>query len=709
MKASAENFLTFLRKSTQFIIPIYQRTYSWSEAECLQLWEDIMRTGANDQISAHFIGSIVYIEKGLFQVMGPNQLLVIDGQQRLTTITLILEALARSLVEEDPLEGFSQEQIRNYYFLNPFEQGSNRYKLLLSQTDKDSLLALVEQKPWPSEHSLKIRGNFEFFEKKIKGLGSNKTTLCKGLLKLVVVDIALNRDEDNPQLIFESMNSTGRELSQADLIRNYILMGLNTEHQNQLYKDHWRPMELAFGQEAYGEQFDSFMRHYLTLKTGEIPKLRQVYTAFKAHSQEPDIAGAGVDELVSDIHEFAGHYCEMALEKEKGTRLALAFSDLTELRVEVAYPFLLELYHDYAEGILSETDFEEIIRLVESYVFRRAVCSIPPNSLNKTFATFTREIIKDRYLESVQVHFQLLPSYRRFPSDKEFGREIQKRDLYNFRSRRYWLRRLENNDRKERVPVDEFTIEHILPQNKNLSQEWQDDLGFDWQSIQEKWLHTLGNLTLTGYNSEYSDRPFVKKRDMTGGFRESPLRVNEDLGSLEKWSEVEIKDRAENLAEKALSVWVSPSVSEEVINEIRPKEGSDEAQPGTYTIGDHPYLTEGSVMYGNKVPEIYQALRKELLALDPCVKEEFLKVYVAYKAETNFVDVVPKAKRLLLSLNMKFHELNDPRGLAKDVSSIGRWGNGDVEVGLQSSDEIPYVMGLIRQAFEIQMEYEQEA
>ena len=694
MKATEAKLLDFLKKSPQFVIPIYQRTYSWTNPECQQLWDDILRTGQNDDISAHFIGSMVYIEKGLYHVSSQSPLLVIDGQQRITTVSLIIEALSRRLGDSEPLEGFSARKLRNYYLLNPLEDGERGYKLLLTQTDKQSLIALLEQKPWPAECSLRVKENFTFFEDLVQKLGDDLTPLCLGLAKLVIVDISLSRDQDNPQLIFESMNSTGRELSQADLIRNFILMGLEPKHQTQLYSDHWRPMEVAFGQEAYGEHFDAFMRHYLTLKTDEIPNVRKVYEAFKAHARSPQIATEGVDALVADIHAFADYYCAMALGQESNSNLAEAFRDLRELKVDVAYPFLLELYHDFVVGHLPAEDFERAVRLVESYVFRRAVCKIPTNSLNKTFATFSRALKKDRYLESIQAHFQLLPSYRRFPGNDEFRRELKVRDLYNFRSRSYWLRRLENHDRKERAPVDEYTIEHILPQNENLSQSWQDALGPEWLRVQENWLHTLGNLTLTGYNAEYSDRPFSEKRDMKGGFSESPLRVNEGLGGLDTWNEGAIKDRAGHLAEKAARVWVAPSLASEILDRYRP----GKEKPTTYAIGDHAHLAVDAPMRPT-----FDALRVEILALDPCVSEEFLKLYVAYKAETNFVDVVPQAGRLRLSLNMGFHELHDPKGLAKDVTNLGRWGNGDVEVGLNACDDIPYVMGLVRQAFEKQM------
>jgi uncharacterized protein with ParB-like and HNH nuclease domain/predicted transport protein len=694
MKATEAKLLDFLKKSPQFIIPIYQRIYSWTERECKQLWDDIIRTGTHDKISAHFIGSIVYIEKGLYQVSSQSPLLVIDGQQRLTTISLILEALARNLNGNEPVEGFSAKKIRHYYLLNPLEEGERAFKLVLTQTDKDSLIASMEQRDWPRDYSIRVKENFEFFENKVKSLGDDLEPLCKGLAKLMVVDISLSRDQDNPQLIFESMNSTGRELTQADLIRNFILMGLEPEKQTSLYEQHWRPMELAFGQEAYDKHFDGFMRHYLTFKTGDIPKISKVYEAFKEYANSPDIASAGVDQLVADIHVFAEYYCAMALGQEEDQSLAVAFQDLRELKVFVSYPLLLELYHDYYSGSLVKDDFEMILRLLEAYVFRRVVCNIPTNSLNKTFATFGRSLKKDRYLESVMAHFLTLPSYRRFPEDDEFKREIQMRDLYNLRTRSYFLRRMENHDRKERVLVDEYTIEHILPQNENLSQAWRNALGPEWKRIQDTWLHTLGNLTLTGYNSEYSDRPFEEKRDMNGGFKQSPLKLNEGLGEIERWTEMEIENRAKRLANEATKVWRSPQLSQGILDAYKEAD-----KPATsYGIEDHPYIAKGSVMR-----PIFEAFQKEVLALDPVVNEEFLKLYVAYKAETNFVDVVPQASRLRLSLNVAFHEVYDPKGLCKDVTELGRWGNGDVEVGLSSLDELPYVLGLVRQSLEKQL------
>ena len=285
-----------------------------------------------------------------------------------------------------------------------------------------------------------------------------------------------------------------------------------------------------------------------------------------------------------------------------------------------------------------------------------------------------------------------MSSYRRFPDDEEFSRELPTRDLYTGNARRsYWLRRLENVGRKERVS-DEYTIEHILPQNDNLSHQWKAALGPEWERIRSTWLHTIGNLTLTGYNSEYSDRPFTEKRDMKGGFKESPLRLNEGLRLLDTWNEGAIKSRAANLTEKALYVWAAPKLPPEILASYKPK-----AESEAYSQKDHPYISSGPLS------EVFEAFRKEVLALDPCVSEEFFKTCVAYKAETNFVDLVPQMKRLQLTLNMRLADIDDPKHLCEDVSEIGHLGYGDVRMTLTSISELPYVMGLVRQSFERQM------
>jgi uncharacterized protein with ParB-like and HNH nuclease domain/predicted transport protein len=701
MKASETVLLKFIRKSPQFVIPIYQRNYSWKESQCRQLWNDLLRAGRADSISGHFIGSIVYIERALSTVSNQEALLIIDGQQRLTSSMLMVAALAQYFEDNDIdeiLDTFSAKKLRGYYLLNDMESGDRHYKLILSEADRDTLLAILKQRPLPAGPSERVVENYNFFKDLIEAHADELEAICKGLDKLVVVEVALDRAQDNPQLIFESMNSTGLELSQADLIRNYILMGLEQELQTELYVSYWRPMEKAFGASAYTTHFDAFMRHYLTTKTGDIPNVRDVYQAFKEYERSYQ---GGVKDLVAEIHAYALYYCAIALDGEPDVGLKQAFKDLRELKVEVSYPFLLEVYDDYEKGLLNTAEVKDIVRLVEAYVFRRVVCSMPTNSHNKTFAGMAKTLDKTNYVESLKASFMLQPSYRGFPTDQVFEQHLKTRDLYSFRNRSYWLRRLENYGRRERVMVEQYTVEHIMPQNENLSAAWQTDLGPNWKEVQQTYLHTIGNLTLSGYNSEYSDRSWKMKRDQVEdrdgnkiGLAFSPLRLNQGLGQVDIWSEAAIVERADRLAKDSSKVWSAPQLSEDVLSKYR------KAQPApvrTHTIDDHKHLSSGPMR------ELFEELRQLILDLDPNVTEEFLRVYIAYKAETNFVDIVPQASALRLSLNIPFHEIEDPKELCINVTSRGRWGNGDGELKVTTSEDLPYALGLVRQALDRQL------
>lgn len=686
MKAQDLQFTQLLEGSKQFIIPIFQRTYSWEQSHCQQLWDDIVRVGKNPELNSHFIGSAVYIPETNVDAAIPRWL-VIDGQQRITTMILLLIALKRRLEADNVEDPVSAAQVDDLYLRNRYGKGEAAYRMLLTRTDKETLMHLLDGKEPEENGSYRIIENFTFFSEQVAT--AELGDVWRGIKKLMIVDVCLQQGIDNPQMIFESMNSTGKALTQADLIRNFVLMGLEHELQTRLYMDYWRPMEVEFGAENYINEFDEFMRYYLVIHTGNV-RIRQdgVYDEFKTYSRKHE-----VETLLGSLKEFAGYYCRIAIGTEKDKALTEAFHDIRELRADVCYPMLMEVYQDFRLEQITQEDFLNVLRLVESYVFRRAICDIPTNSLRQTFATFMKQVKKDRYVESVKARFLMLPSYRRFPGDDEFIRQIQIRNLYKFNRRSYWLRRFENHGRKERVPVQDYTIEHIMPQNDDLGRKWQTDLGDDWKRIHEQYLHTLGNLTLTGYNSEYSDRPFSEKRDMAGGFKESPLKLNQGLGACQIWNEPAINKRGETLAKAAAGIWTVPNLPEDILHAYKtvPPEGT------SYTHADHPHLQ------GGLARELFEAFRAQVLALDECVNEEFLKLYVAYKAETNFVDVVPQAKGLRLSLNLGFPEIHDPNGMCRDVTNLGRWGNGNVEVRLERHADITYVVGLVRQALEIQL------
>lgn len=695
MRATESNLLKLLQGTKQFSIPIYQRTYSWTTKQCQQLWNDIIRLIRDEKIPGHFIGSIVYIEQGIYQASAVSQLLVIDGQQRLTTLSLLLTAIGKAMDAAKTEAEITRKKINSYYLFNMEESRELKYKLKLTQSDHDTFIRMIEDREQPIGASQPIVDNYGFFEKQIRESGIDPQILFKAVGKLIIVDVSLDRDHDNPQLIFESLNSTGLDLSQADLIRNFVLMGLKPAEQNDLYTNYWYPMEQSFGHTEYAELFDRFMRDYLTVKSpsGTIPNIKEVYGDFKEYVRT---CGKTIHDIVAEINRFSKHFVKLSLDKESDQDIRYILTDINTLKVDVAYPFLLEVFDDYEQKKITRDDVISMLRMVESYVLRRVIAGVPTNSLNKTFATLTRSIDKTRYLENIQASFLLKDSYRRFPDDDEFKREFVVKNIYDLRNRNYILRKLENHDRKETVEVEDYTIEHVLPQNPDLSAQWQTELGTDWKNIQSKYLHTIGNLTLTGYNPELSDRPFLEKRVMKGGFADSPIRLNHSLAKLEHWNESEIQKRAASIAELAPVIWPIPKLSDEILAKYRKQEAGQDGK--VYTIEDY------SDRLGGETVDLFNILRKRILNLDSSVKEEFKKLYIAYKSITNFVDVVPQKHRLRLSLNMPFVEINDPKGLCKDITGVGRWGNGDVEVGFSSPDQIEDIMFLIEQAFNKQRE-----
>ncbi|GAA8358356.1 hypothetical protein HpDR37_12600 [Helicobacter pylori] len=316
------------------------------------------------------------------------------------------------------------------------------------------------------------------------------------------------------------------------------------------------------------------------------------------------------------------------------------------------------------------------------------MCGLGTNSLNKVFPSFTKHIQKDEYFKSLKAHFVYLTEKQRFPNNDEFKKLFITIDFYHFQKRKYFLERLENFERKERVYAHEYTTEHIMPQTLNL--EWERDLGGNFQAIHEKYLHTIGNLTLTGYNQEYSNKSFQEKRDMEKGFKQSPLRLNQSLKDLESFGEKEIEKRANDLADFALKIWTYPKLDAETLEKYKPKKEKKVYDLSSYKFGSHSR-------------ELFDILSKEIKALDERIAEKFMKPYIAYKFKTNFVDIVVQTKDLKLYLNMKFHELQDEKNLASDMTDKHHNGNGDIEIKLETKENIPYCLGLIKQALEKQM------
>ena len=687
-------FLTQLMQGPkQFLVPIFQRTYSWKEVHCAQLYKDIIQAGKSGQVQSHFIGSVVLIPNQQMMAAIP-QWQVIDGQQRLTTITLLIAAMvqrARELgletIAATPLAG-----IADYYLTNSFGDGVLRYKLLLSKSDKSSLCTLVDQQNRQDGISGKIPQNYSYFLERFKDSDAIESAY-QGLQKLKVVEVTLQTGQDDPQAIFESLNSTGVDLSQADLIRNYVLMRQTHEVQTLLYEEIWYPMEQLFGS-AYANKFDRFAQDLLTLVTrsNSLVKAGDVYTLFKQWFSE-QIKEHSVEDVLGGIHNHARFYAAYSLLKEEDSSLREAFSDLRAL-VEVATPVIIRLYQLHEVGNLSKDEFIKSVRLLESYVLRRSVCDMQTRSLGNIFASLAQKITNERPLENLSVAIARFSKNSRFPNNTEFFEALLHKDLYESRICKFVLDRLEN-DSKERIDTNSFSIEHVMPQNENMRPEWREMLGSEWQSIQQTWLHRLGNLTLTGYNPEYSDKDFQTKKSIAGGFNESPLRLNRDMRESEQWTEREMEARARRLAEQSITLWPMLQVSPELISR--------------YELEEHKRLSHGKTAkdvsgFNNSTTLLFDQLNQYVNEMGTDISLIIGKKNLTFYTLEPFLQAVPRKNYLALVLVLDYERLApEMQELCTDTSDWSFIVNATlsgVYCELHTENDLGKLAGLMRMAYE---------
>ena len=585
MKSQTTSLLDFIEESKQLEIPIYQRAYSWESENCEQLWDDIIKVGekpAEQFEPEHFTGAVIYIEKRNGQAR-----FVIDGQQRLTTVALILEALARHIEKH----GRGAEVIRRRYLYDPNEAGEVAHKLLLSETDKETIMALVTQQNAPENYSIRIHDNFNLFREKIrKALKEERAALWEGLKRLTIIAIALDQSQVSPQLVFQSMNDDGVELSNADLIRNYVLMKLSVKEQTALYETHWEPIEAEFGQTkkgydqgAYSSHFDDFIFYYLGMKIGKLPVKKRLYGEFKAYAVDQKEKSVDARTLVADIRQYAGYYAAIKIGQEKNDRLNDAFNDLQLLRANTPIPFLTALYDLYSERgaalralagflpnlpteklerairelrdtgdisifskviggnsnsiggmqafaehaqnhLLGADQFERVVRIIESCVVRRSVCVMPSQVMSALFTKNADDVHKANRKIDALACVQKMPKDLKCPSDSDFALAIKENILRGKRYCAYILRRMENYGRDEPLDLNDYKVKQILSAVE----------------IHEELAGTLGNLTLTTESGN------------------SPLWLNEIPDDAHRWDADAIRKRGEILAERALKVWPTP-------------------------------------------------------------------------------------------------------------------------------------------------------
>lgn len=674
----------------QYIIPVYQRKYSWlAEVQCARLWKDIVNM-VKQHKQHHFVGSIVSVAEK-YSLMGVQKRLIIDGQQRMTTLSILMIALRDYLVEQGA--GEEVEENINMVLKNPSRKGDDAYKMLLTDTDRNIMIKLVDKLPIGEDEDSKIYTNYLYFKQKVAEGILTPDEVYESISKLDIVGIVLDRAQgDDPQLIFESLNSTGMDLSKSDLIRNYILMGLDNDEQKSIYNNYWKPFEKNFPTQDGTDRMDRFFRDYLTMKKGVFIKFDTIYDVFKDYAENSEFSKQ--EELAEDIMIYGDLYTNITSEDKKlplsQQALKPIFKEIRILRMEVVYPFLLKVYHEFSKGMITLDEFIRILKLTIAYVVRRTVCEIPTNSMSKTFTTLKNEICPDDYLNSVEAAFFYLDTYKRFPDDKEFKECLCKRNMYSIRISNYMYVKMENEGNKETIPYEGYTIEHILPQNKNMRKEWKDALGENYEEIQAQYINNLGNLTLTKYNSEMGDKPFSEKLEV---YKESAMHMlNKYVVQQTTWNKETIEERASKLAECACKVWEYPNMSEDIKAKYQKTE---EPVQKTYDLGQYDFSN-------GMVEILYHKLHEAILQVEPKAKVEYKKLYIAYKLKTNFVDIVVQKSRLRLAINLDFDEVYDPSGICRDVTDLGRWGNGDVEIGFDSLSMLDSVIEIIKQAIEKQ-------
>ena len=700
MEANKRRYAELVGGSVQFVIPVFQRDYNWAEEQCEQLWDDIERIGRRDD-GDHFFVPVVYIStKGGGAAF--TRWLLIDGQQRMTTVSLLMAALRDRLEQRSPSNaGTSAAKIEHDFLINTFESEGQRRKLVLRERDDDSLRALVEgsEDRTAGARSASVVQNYEFFRSKLQG-SADLDVILAGIGRLAVVDVRLEQGADDPQQIFESLNSTGLDLTQADLVRNYVLMGLEETEQTRLYRQYWQKIERLYTGSA--AQLDNFLRDFVALdrRAQKQGRVDQVYATFRLAFEDGASDPAQLEALLGRMTRSARYHAAFVM----GTREFPEVADrLGRVRSLATTPAIMVmcLLDMYEKGHVTISDLSAALDLVESYLVRRDVCGLQSRSYWQQFSRLAYALAKDDVLGSLAVNLHWFGGTNyAFPTDGEFRHALEEEELYGRQICRTLLERLENGTSRERTDTSAYTIEHIMPQNENLHPSWREMLGEDWQKAQETWLHRLGNLTLTAYNQTYSDRPFEDKKSLRNGFNDSPLRLNQYVAKQDWWTSEEMEARGTLLAKRALTIWSRLEVSEvslrrAKVNRLRGLQGDVEV---TRAGMDAVAL------------EVFDEFRSCVQLLEHAVIEVATPKSVSYhNRNAEFVcEVLPRSHRILVLFGV------DIGKFASSDLSIGDTGDykfitnarydADCFVSLYSAGDVHACEPLARQALAISMD-----
>lgn len=701
MQARETQLLMLLAGQHQFVIPIFQRDYSWGGDECERLVNDVLAVADGPDGAIHFLGSVVWVgsESGDAVL---QQRLVIDGQQRLTTCMLLLMALRDHLkhsgVQVAPAD--SPDALHNHYLVNPYvDKPELRSKLHLRRVDNEWLQHLLLEAPEPYDQQSQVPANLAH----LRGLIAEKdyARILKGIRRLMIVSVSLSPGQDNPQLIFESLNSTGVKLAQADLVRNYVLMGHPEQVQTDWYLKYWQPLEKAFGT-SYRALFDSFLRDFLTLELRPAKpfKLENVYAEFKrwypAYLNRQENHGQAIGQL-QRMARFGRYYCRFIIGPDDLPEIEVRLARLRKL-VDVAATTVMVLYERlHHDKTMDAQEFSEAIATLESYVFRRSVLGAETRSGGTIFSNLASRIRIDAPLKSLKARLAMMGRGKEFPGNEEFMLALTTADLYHRRTCFYMLERLTNFG-KEKSALNGLSIEHVLPQKAELSDEWKTMLGPQWREIQQAWLHRLGNLTLSGFNSELQAAPFQKKRDLKpGGYADSSVWLNLELAKLDRWTPAEMEERGQQLAKLALKVWPALKADDAAIKQAR--------------LDDAVQAASGKTRADLKCDGIVQLWLDKLadfaVALSDDVTEVVSTRSTVFHEPAWFVELLPRANGIDMRLACEATELAT---VAAGVQVTSQWSwipNSAVQgtegsiYNVNSDAKLEVACALIRKAYEL--------
>lgn len=611
MKASEARLNTLLKKSDiRFVIPVYQRNYDWTTKECKILLSDIIKAGELER--EHFIGSIVYVGDNSPKT-DIQELIVVDGQQRLTTITLIylrLFKLAKKMENSD-----LKDKIYEHFLINKFaKDNEDKIKLKLTENNHIDLKAILYDNDISNEKS-NIIDNFMYFSEEIDD--NNFDLVYKGLDYLSFVDMFLDKKEDDPQRIFESLNSTGLALSQGDLIRNYILMQLDSNRQDYIYNHYWLPIENSSRDEDLSKNLVSdFIRDFMTCEYGKITNKSNVYEEFKEHYSS--LTMESKENYLKKLKEYSIYYNKLINPKnESNIGIQTALSRIKNLEVNVSYPFFMQVYNDYINNKITSKLFIEVINLIESFIFRRFICDIGTNSLNKIFMTLYKEVDINNYYDSIAINLCSRLNHQRFPNDEEVKSKLREKDIYNSIKNikiMYLFNRLEQGNGDSIINFEEtdLTIEHIFPQNPCV--EWENDLSKDEYNKLMSQCHTIGNLTISANNKGLGNKTFQEKKYMNidnkeQGYIYSKLWLNSYLCEVDEWNLENMNTRLDKLTERFLNVWSYPKhkVSFKVYSEVN----IFDAEDPTNKKLDY-FIFEDKKQYLSEISKLFTYVIKDL-------------------------------------------------------------------------------------------------